>query len=123
LSIASTTPTLLELQRYITPRYAAEWRELGVELGLDDSRLRIIRKDNPNSVEDCCNAVFSVWLRKDTTATWKKVLDAVESPAVFGAIGGLDKGSLTAYFMHILCFYSPSNKLVISYYLVRSRGT
>ena len=74
--------TLLKLQRDVTPQYASDWREIGIELGLNDAKLRSIRKDNPHSVKDCCNTMFSEWLRIDTTASWKKLSAAIESPAV-----------------------------------------
>ena len=77
-----TAPTHLELQRYITPQYAADWREIGVELGVNDAKLRAIRKDNPHSVDDCCYEMFSEWLKVDFTASWEKLFAAIESPAV-----------------------------------------
>ncbi|XP_065886389.1 protein NLRC5-like [Dysidea avara] len=78
----STTPTQRDLQRHVTPRYAVDWREIGVELGLSDAKLRAIRKDNPHSAKDCCNEMFSEWLRVDMTASWEKLFTAIESPAV-----------------------------------------
>ena len=80
----STAPTLRELQGHVTLQYAADWREIGVELGLTDAKLREIREDNPHSVKRCCNRMFSEWLRVDTTASWEKLFTAIESPAVSG---------------------------------------
>jgi len=84
LSTVSTTVTQKDLQRHVTPQYAADWREIGVELGLTDAKLRAIRKNNPHSVKDCCNDMFSEWLRLDKTASWEKLFAAIESPAVSG---------------------------------------
>jgi len=78
----STTPTQKDLQRHVTPQYAADWKEIGVEMGLPDAKLRAIRQDNPHRVKDCCNEMFSEWLKVDTTATWEKLFAAIESPAV-----------------------------------------
>ena len=78
----STTPTHLELQRYVTPQYAANWRKIGAELGLTDAKLDIIRADNPRSVEESCRVMLQVWLMEDTTPSWKKLFTAIESPAV-----------------------------------------
>jgi len=86
----ATIPTQRELQRHITPQYAADWREIGVELGVTDAKLRTIREDNPHSVKNCCNRMFSEWLRVDTSASWAKLLAAIKSPAVFrGLVGGM----------------------------------
>ena len=91
----STTPTQRDLQRHVTPQYAVDWREIGVELGLSDAKLRAIRKDNPHSAKDCCNEMFSEWLRVDMTASWEKLFTAIESPAVSG---GAVRGNY-----HVLC--------------------
>ena len=80
----STTPTLLELQRHVTPQYATDWREIGVELGLTNAKLREIEVNYPRDVKQCCNRMFSEWLRVDTTASWEKLFTAIESPAVSG---------------------------------------
>ena len=93
-----TTPTLRELQGHVTPQYAADWREIGVELGLTDAKLREIRKDNPDSVKSCCNRMFSEWLRVDTTASWEKLFTAIESP---GVSGGPVRGIIT--FCKLIC--------------------
>jgi len=82
----ATTPALKDMQQYITPQYAADWREIGVELGLTDAKLREIREDNPLSVKSCCNRMFSEWLIVDTTASWEKLLTAIKSPAVSGGL-------------------------------------
>ncbi|XP_065911615.1 uncharacterized protein [Dysidea avara] len=89
------TPALKELHRHVTPQYAAEWREIGVELGLTDAKLREIEANNPRNVKQCCNRMFSEWLRMDTTASWEKLFTAIESPAVFG---GLVKGQVELTF-------------------------
>ncbi|XP_065885615.1 protein NLRC5-like isoform X2 [Dysidea avara] len=73
-----------DLQRHVTPQYAADWREIGVELGLTDAKLREIEAGNPTNLKWCCNRMFSEWLRMDTTASWEKLFAAIESPAVSG---------------------------------------
>jgi len=77
LSTVSTTPTHLELQRYVTPQYATNWRKIGVELGLADAKLDIIRADYPHSVEECCRVMLQEWLKEDTTPSWKKLFTAI----------------------------------------------
>ncbi|XP_065885602.1 protein NLRC3-like isoform X1 [Dysidea avara] len=80
----STTPTQRDLQRHVTPQYAVDWREIGVELGLSDAKLREIEVNYPRDVKQCCNRMFSEWLRVDMTASWEKLFTAIESPAVSG---------------------------------------
>ena len=72
------TPTPKELQRYITPRYATSWREIGTQLELSSTRLSIIETDHPFSVERCCNAMLSKWLEQDKDASWQKLFNAID---------------------------------------------
>ena len=57
--VENKTPLQRDLQGYVTPRYALYWRRIGVQLGLPDAKLDTIRADNPYSVEDCCNKMFT----------------------------------------------------------------
>ena len=86
----NTTPLPKDLQRYFTPQYAAHWRVIGTQLGLSTGDLEIIELDDRKAVP-CCNSMLKKWLEMDITASWGKLFDAVESPAVF--CGAPDKGN------------------------------
>ena len=77
-----TTPLLKDLQQYITPHYAAEWKVIGTQLGLPIGGLKAIRRGDPTDVKWCCNEMWTQWLKEDTTASWKKLVTVLESPAV-----------------------------------------
>ena len=98
----TAVPKQRELQRHVTPQYATEWKQIGVELGLTDAKLRAIRQDNPHRITDCCNEMFSEWLRMDPTATWEKLFVAIESPAVSGDL-----------FVHVSFIFVVTNKLML----------
>ena len=66
----------------ISPKYAASWRIIGTSLGLDSGLLDIIEHDYHHKAEDCCNAVWRQWLDIDGTATWYKVAEIIDSPAI-----------------------------------------
>ena len=87
MSSVSTTPTHLDLQRYVTPQYAAKWRKIGAELGLADAKLDIISANNPRSVEECCRVMFSEWLKEGITPSWEKLFTAIESPPAVSGRG------------------------------------
>ena len=75
-------PHLNDLQNCITINYAARWREIGTGLELTQGRLEIIEADH-NKSEKKCNAMLSYWLmEKADSATWKKLLSVLDSPAV-----------------------------------------
>ena len=75
-------PELKHLHNLVSPNYAATWRKIGHYLGLEDGQLDIIDHDHYHRAEDCCDTVLEQWLDTDTTATWDKVIKAIESPVV-----------------------------------------
>jgi len=52
---------------------------MGKSLGLPDSLLDIIDHDNDHKAENCCNAVWQEWFDADRSASWKKVISAIDS--------------------------------------------
>ena len=71
-----------DLQLLVVPRVAAQWYELGLELGFRDFRLDTIRSNYGNT-EDHSRELFSVWLNGerfsgDRPRTWEVLLDAVK---------------------------------------------
>ena len=79
----NSKPDIKDLHRHVSPIHAPQWREIGVELGLLPKKLNVIKADYiQHGVRRCCNEMFEEWLKVDVTASWKKLLDALESPAV-----------------------------------------
>ena len=65
-----------DLRRHIVA-YAAKWKDLGLQLGLDIDLLNVIYADYPHSVEICCRVMLSKWLERDLSATWGKLDDTI----------------------------------------------
>ena len=78
LFIVNTRPAKKDLQRCITPKYATNWKEIGIQLNLNDGDISIIEEDNPRSVKRRCNAMLSKWLAVDSSASWQKLLAAID---------------------------------------------
>ena len=55
---------------------------IGTLLGLPSGTLDIIEQDNVYRSVPCCNAMWRKWLKKDPAASWEKLLEVIESPAV-----------------------------------------
>ena len=51
---------------------------MGIERGI----ITGIEKNYPNNVGWCCNDLLGQWLERDTEATWKIIIQAIDSPAV-----------------------------------------
>ena len=55
---------------------------IGTLLGLPREELKIIGHDNYHKAVPCCNAMLDKWLEVDPSASWEKLLQVIESPAV-----------------------------------------
>ena len=66
------------LNPYVT-RMASQYYDIGLELDVINSRLRIIR-DDPNfpGLVNKCQEMLTLWLEGDTSATWEKLCRALE---------------------------------------------
>jgi len=82
LVLLDSKPELKHLNNLVLPYYASGWRKIGHYLGLEDGQLDNIDHDNYHRAEDCCSAVLEEWLQMDVTATWNKVIVAIDSPVV-----------------------------------------
>ena len=72
------TPTLNELNRYVTDM-APSYYDIGLQLDIVNSQLRLIKND-PSfpDLKEKCRKMLEVWLANDTSATWKKLCDALQ---------------------------------------------
>ena len=59
---------------------APSYYNIGLELGIDNSQLNLIKDDHISfpGLEEKCRRMLEVWLEKDTSATWKKLCDALK---------------------------------------------
>ena len=53
------------------------WEKFASNLGIKQYEIDIIKKNNPLDIEGQKRGLFDLWLRKDTTASWKKVEKAL----------------------------------------------
>ena len=84
----ASKPTMVYIQRLVIPSYAKHWKQIGTELQLDDHSLDNIEA-NSRKVEQCCREMITQWLAVDTTATWMKLLNAIDEVSKYpDAIAG-----------------------------------
>ena len=84
LYIGNKVPLLKDLHLYIIPHYATHWREIGVLLGLRKGDLDCIEHEMPTGIKCFCNKMLESWLQVDTTASWAKLYNVIDSAAVTG---------------------------------------
>ena len=72
------TPTPKELNHYITDM-APSYQDIGLELDIPYATLKLIRRDpSLSDLKEKCRKMLEVWLENDTSATWKKLCDALQ---------------------------------------------
>ena len=56
------------------------WRDLGIELLGDDAttELDVIKANNTDDVTKCCAKMLSLWLQRQTEASWNQLIEALE---------------------------------------------
>ena len=60
-----------DLNRYVIKKYAADWKDVGLELHLQPSMLKVVKRNNPLQAEDCLEEVLDKWLELTPNATWR----------------------------------------------------
>ena len=81
-SVINSKPMLKDLYNLITPKYAAHWNVIGALLGIESGIITGIERTFPSNVSWCCNDLLKKWLESDTEATWKNMIQVIDSPAV-----------------------------------------
>ena len=81
-TVLDAPPKLKDLYNKVTPEYAAHWRVIGTLLDISKGRLDGIERSFPCNAFWCCNKMLETWLEIDTSATWRKLIEALDSPAV-----------------------------------------
>ena len=81
LSSGNRKPEVSELHKHIVPKYAARWRDLGVQLKIPEHHLNTIAVNNtnhPSYSEQCCKAVLEKWMDITHNATWNMLHLAID---------------------------------------------
>ena len=82
LSSGSGMPKVLELYRNIVPKYAARWRDLGLQLEIPLHHLDTIAvnyTNHPSYSEQCCKAMLQKWMEVTLNPTWSVLRMAIDS--------------------------------------------
>ena len=64
-------PNMRDLNRYVTKRFARNWKDIGIELGIKAHILDNVEINHPLNCEDCFKDTLEKWLKSDTNAMWR----------------------------------------------------
>ena len=56
-----------------------EWKSLGIELDINSAKLSEIDSNNRGRVGDCKRDMVDFWMASDTSASWNKLAQALDS--------------------------------------------
>ena len=54
-----------------------KWYELGLQLGVEDTELEVIEKNNRGDLQACRKNMFRVWLRMTPTRSYQQLVEAL----------------------------------------------
>ena len=79
--VGSDRPEIHQLYKHVKVEVSPQWYELGVLLLNADEvkQLKVIQSDHPGDSGKCCAAMFDYWLQVDTTASWDKLITALQN--------------------------------------------
>ena len=77
------------------------WETLGAGLGIKPYKLQAIERNKRGDIAQCKLALFDLWLRSDTNASWEKlvaaltemgdhetIIEQIQSKYLTGGVGG-----------------------------------
>ena len=72
------------MQNFVTPRVAAKWHEVGIELyrNADVPQLDTIQKQCPGDYRKACTEMLTYWLNTYTNPTWNRLIKALKAPGL-----------------------------------------
>ena len=73
---------------FVTPRYTAWWKEIGLKLGLTDNSLQVLESGNPTNPELCCDKMLQKWLEVSNDASWNQLESVISSLEGIAASAG-----------------------------------
>ena len=84
LFIGHQKPSLRYLNRYVRGVVGLKWHDLGTELldSDDIGNLDTIEADHPSDHNQCCVKMFKLWLRKQPSASWNQLIEALRQPEI-----------------------------------------
>ena len=74
-------PELKDLINELAPA-SDRYYFIGIQLGISNEKLKIIKKDYPQETDMCFSEMLSYWLKNGVNISWKVVISALESPFV-----------------------------------------
>ena len=111
--VESDPPSMKDLNRHVTKKFATIWKDVGIELGLELSLLNAIEQDY-EKVVTCFQNMLDKWLKLFPGATWKMLEVAITNvnrqELHLNPVENLYGKDCIQYVLIVVCFnFSPHN--------------
>ena len=80
------------MTNHVVPRWASSWKELGMQLNIEEHLLQNIARNNANDCEECCSRMLYEWLDMNTNASWGILINALDKLNVDQTVDTDDDG-------------------------------
>jgi len=83
--VVGNEPEVSDLMNEVAAKTLKKWRDVGLQLGLNQYELDGIAIENPGDTNHCYSEVFTRWKNKNSAKhpyTWSTVVDALQTEAV-----------------------------------------
>ena len=76
-------PKLQDLMNKVAAKIPSKWRDVGIQLGLDQNVLNAVAQVSPGDTNHCFSNVFTLWRnRKTLPYTWSTIIHVHQTAAV-----------------------------------------
>ena len=91
--VGDQKPSLRLLHRHVRGSVGLKWHDLGIELldfG-DVDELDKIEAQYQSDCDKCCTKMFQLWLRKQPTASWNQLIEALRQVGLHALATTIEK--------------------------------
>ena len=70
-----------DIENHVVMRWAPQWKQLAIQLNIDQCLINIIQHDHGKDCVECCSRMLSMWLEQNThdNATWETLIEATDN--------------------------------------------
>lgn len=79
MHLATPKPTLKQLQQELYNKATNKWKDIGIQLDIDERQLDEINSDTSSDSRACLREMLIVWLRRvDPPPSWSAIAEAID---------------------------------------------
>ena len=73
------TPPMKPQLKDLVLVWTTRWYNLGLQLGIEDTELDVIKENNPGDIDACKRNMFKTWLRIIPSPSYQQLVEALQA--------------------------------------------